>query len=181
MSQAVAFREAEEVDLAEVARIHVAAWKVAYRGLIADNILDGLLPEHRLPLWTEWQKAPGVRLYLAVLESRIVGFLRLCPARPLADPPDHFSEITHLYLEPARIGSGVGRRLFEHGLDQARLAGYRGVVLWVLEENSRARSFYEGFGLRLDGTRLDQPKLLGPNVFEVRYALRWAEPPDSQR
>ncbi len=173
MDPEVEFRDASEDDLAEVARIHVAAWQSAYRGIIDDGMLDALEPEQRLPLWKQWWKGPGVRLILAVQRGRIVGFLRLCPARDFQNPPDGFAEFTHVYLDPEFIGTGTGGRLFDFGLRAVQGENYRGLLLWVLEANTRARRFYEGFGLAPDGARADQPAHLGPNVFEVRYCVLW--------
>jgi hypothetical protein len=34
-------REAQPQDAAEVARVHVRSWQVAYRGLFPDDYLDG--------------------------------------------------------------------------------------------------------------------------------------------
>jgi RimJ/RimL family protein N-acetyltransferase len=46
-------------------------------------------------------------------------------------------------------------------------AGYRDIVLWVLEENARARRFYERAGYSADGATNVLDRLGG--VLEVRY------------
>lgn len=173
MDQELTFRDAREEDLNQVARIHVAAWKSAYRGMIDDRLLDALETKHRLPLWKEWWTGPGVRLILALRGQELAGFLRLCPARDFLEPPAGFAEFTHVYLEPDRVGSGLGRRLFEYGITAIQAANYPGLLLWVLEENTRARKFYEGFGLHADGARASQPEHLGAGVYEIRYSIRW--------
>jgi len=175
MDAKITFRDAREEDIPEVARIHVLAWQSAYRGMIDDSLLDSLEPKHRLPLWEQWWRGPGVRLILAVQEGRTIGFLRLCPARDFKSPPDGFAEFTHVYLDPELVGTGAGRRLFEFGLETVRNGDYQGLLLWVLEANTKARRFYEGFGLTADGTRADQPEHLGPGVFEVRYSVPWRD------
>ncbi len=49
-----------------------------------------------------------------------------------------------------------------------RELGYTDVILWVLEDNPRARRFYEAAGWTLDGTR--RPiEIFGIEVPEVRY------------
>jgi ribosomal protein S18 acetylase RimI-like enzyme len=54
-------------------------------------------------------------------------------------------ELTHLYVEPAQQGLGVGNALFDIARQQ-RPAGFR---LWVFQQNLRARHFYERRGCRL--------------------------------
>jgi len=49
-----------------------------------------------------------------------------------------------------------------------RESGYREVILWVLEDNPRARRFYEREGWALDGGRKED-EFLGVQVTEVRY------------
>ena len=56
------------------------------------------------------------------------------------------------------------------GLDAMRAAGYRDAILYVLEDNPRARRFYEREGWALDGgTKRDE--FLGVEVTELRYRL----------
>jgi RimJ/RimL family protein N-acetyltransferase len=51
-----------------------------------------------------------------------------------------------------------------------REAGYRAAILWVLEDNPRARRFYEREGWELDGAAKEDD-FLGVRVAEVRYRL----------
>jgi GNAT superfamily N-acetyltransferase len=50
--------------------------------------------------------------------------------------------LSHLYVHPAEIGSGVGHALFEH-VKTLRPDGFE---LWVFQANDRARRFYEAHG-----------------------------------
>ncbi len=50
--------------------------------------------------------------------------------------------LTHLYVHPDEIGSGVGHALFEH-VKTCRPAGFG---FWVFQQNERARRFYETHG-----------------------------------
>jgi ribosomal protein S18 acetylase RimI-like enzyme len=51
--------------------------------------------------------------------------------------------IHHLYVEPERIGSGIGTALLDH----AKARRPDGFTLWTFQENVRARHFYERHGL----------------------------------
>ena len=42
-------------------------------------------------------------------------------------------------------------------------------MLWVLEDNSRARAFYEAAGWRPDGGR-QLERIISTDLYEVRYA-----------
>ena len=59
--------------------------------------------------------------------------------------------LDHLWVTPARIGTGVGRALFQHALAQSRLTGAR---VMELEAEPRAVGFYERMGARHIGVLL---------------------------
>jgi GNAT superfamily N-acetyltransferase len=50
--------------------------------------------------------------------------------------------LTHLYVHPDEIGTGVGHALFEH-VTTLRPKGFQ---FWVFQQNERARRFYEAHG-----------------------------------
>ena len=52
--------------------------------------------------------------------------------------------LTHLYVHPDAIGTGIGHALFEHACER-RPGGFE---FWVFQRNERARRFYERHGCR---------------------------------
>lgn len=167
-------RPARPGDVPAIARIHVTSWQSAYRGILEPRLLDGLRVEDRLPLWEQWIVGAAVRVWVAEGGDGVEGFCRFCPARDIANAPSGFAEVTHLYVAPGRTRGGQGRALLAEALRFARAEAYAGLLLWVLEENLRARAFYESMGLAADGARHDEPDWLGPGVFEVRYRKDFA-------
>ena len=86
----------------------------------------------------------------------------------LPDPNESTrAQIVRLYVDPGHWGRGIGRRLHDVALAHLRRAGYRVVVLWVLEANDRARAMYERWGWRATPGRQTQ----FPGVDEVCYLL----------
>ena len=51
-------------------------------------------------------------------------------------------ELSHLFIHPEEIGTGIGHALFEH-VKTLRPAGFD---FWVFQQNDRARRFYEAHG-----------------------------------
>ena len=164
----VEIRNAEDSDLSRVAAIHSASWQAAYRGMISDQILDSLSAKERLQAWQDWILIPGSELFVASRGGAILGFHRLVRSDS-SEGSDPYDELTHLYLDPDVRGSGIGFALFEHAMQSARARGSQGLFLWVLEENERARRFYERANMRIDGGRQSRPAWLGEGVYEVRY------------
>ena len=167
-------RPATEADISDIATTHVAAWHAAYADLVSPEILENVTVESRLAAWVEWFKLDEQQIHVFEEAGHTLGFSRICPARDRANPPANYGELTHLYLRPSAISTGVGRQLFAHARSSLREAGYSGMLLWTIEGNSRARSFYESHSMLFDGAKDDQPEWLGEGVYEVRYVLTFA-------
>jgi ribosomal protein S18 acetylase RimI-like enzyme len=86
----------------------------------------------------------------------------------VADPYEGTrAQIQRLYVDPGYWGRGIGRRLHDQALLHLQRAGYRVVVLWVLEANVRARATYERWGWRITQGRHEEYE----GVAEVCYLL----------
>ncbi len=59
-------------------------------------------------------------------------------------------ELDALFVEPAHIGAGLGRRLMAHAIDKARISGGR--TLWI-QGDPHAVDFYRAAGAEQLGTR----------------------------
>jgi GNAT superfamily N-acetyltransferase len=124
--------------------------------------------------------APAAGPSVPAPATGIIGYASFGPERdvdgsPLPErtdrdgsPRPRCAELYALYVTPAWWSTGTGRDLMCRVLEETRTGGYQRIVLWVLEQNSRARRFYERAGFRLDG-RSFVPDWLG-GVTEVCYA-----------
>ena len=68
--------------------------------------------------------------------SEIVGFYSID-----GEPPG--GELGNLWMIPERIGTGLGRRLWQHAVASAREAGYTSLII---EADPNAVGFYEAMG-----------------------------------
>ncbi|WP_186764270.1 GNAT family N-acetyltransferase [Arthrobacter yangruifuii] len=105
--------------------------------------------------------------HVAAIGPDIVGFSHAGPSRD-DDAGPQVGEVTSLYLREGYVGSGIGRLLWEAALAQLRESGHTSVRVWVLETNSRGRTFYERRGLSPDGA-VKTEMLRGSPLTEVRY------------
>lgn len=146
-------REAEPKDAAAIAEIHVRSWQAAYRGQLTDDYLDELTVDDRLEQHRQTLESPMPewRTWLAEEGGRPVAFAVTGPSQD-ADADPKTGEVYAIYLEPERVGTGVGRTLFEHAVGDLRGRGFTSATLWVLETNEQARRFYEVAGWKPDGT-----------------------------
>ena len=95
-------------------------------------------------------RQPGPRMG-RVRDGSIVGYATTSPAKDTwLPPPAGAGELTNLYLDPDVIGSGVGRLLYEHAVDDLRERGFDPLVVWAFRDNPRAAAFYPRMGLAID-------------------------------
>ena len=138
---ALLVRRAKIADCTEIARVHVQSWREAYRGIIPDDYLDQLsVAAHE----RQWRRgiASGTWAFVAEWERRVVGFASGGLSRSRRDIS---GELHLLYVLRAFHRRGIGRALFDACHYELARCGHRGVLAWVLAENS-ARRFYERLG-----------------------------------
>ncbi len=146
-------REAVPKDARAIAEVHVASWQHTYRGQLTDDFLDGLTVDDRLEQHRRSLEEPRAEWRTWVVDDTgvLAGFAVTGPSED-ADAEPTTAEVYAIYLDPDRVGTGVGRRLFEHAFADLRDRGFQAATLWVLETNDLARRFYEAAGWSLDGT-----------------------------
>lgn len=160
-------RRAVAADAPEVARVHVRSWQWAYRGLLAQDYLDGLDPQG----WAARYTFGRVGFALPVTQVAVDG-AAVCGlvTTGLCRDPDlsNFGEVMAIYVEPAYLRRGVGRALMNAARCRLRRVGVGWAALWVLDGNVGARRFYERDGWDCDGARRTST-YGGVEVTEVRY------------
>ncbi len=136
-------------DAKYCADIHVKSWYFAYSDIVPKEIID----EHsaRCPMiWNKMLEKNSESHYVIALDNVIIGFLTIAGSRD-KDLKESFFEIIGLYLSPEYIGAGYGKQAMDWIKREIQGRGYNNISLWVLEENKRARRFYEKSGFKADG------------------------------
>lgn len=160
-------RAAEPDDALGVARVHVRAWQVGYRGLLPQEYLDGLRAEERARRYDFAGGDPSKPATLVVVENGAVrGFATTMPA--LDAGTRALGELCALYVDPDWWGRGVGTALVAAARTRLRERGFREAVLWLLAGNRRGERFYLGDGWAADGTAR-KDTVWGVDVDETRY------------
>ena len=163
-------RRAEPADVETVARIHVASWQVAYRGIMPDEVIARTDLAFRTGFWSERIADRDWPVFLVEADGQPVAFCQMIPSPDPDDDPITVGHITALHVLPDLRGRGHGRALLEHVFDEFRHRAFVEVTLWVLEANTRARQFYEQRGFRNDGGKKMHSRTT--TVPEVRYRAK---------
>ena len=156
-------------DAPALARVHVASWRAAYRGIMPDSVLDDLAVEAFEARWKQTLEQATRSTLVGEIDQQLVGFASVGPSRDVDAVPSQTGELYALYLDPQVWGRGLGYALWSAALQQALVDGFAEITLWVLEANTRARLFYERVGFRLEPGATRALEREGVVLPEVRY------------
>lgn len=172
MAAAPIVRRAVPADAEGIARVHTTTWQSAYRDVLPASFLDGLRWERRAEGWrrelAEGQAA-GSAVFVAVAGGEVIGFASTGPARDEDLRQQDFLELHSLYVHPSAWRGGVGRALVDAAFADVTAPG---VMLWVLDDNPKARRFYERAGFTPDGVARVET-VAGTDLLELRYVKRF--------
>jgi GNAT superfamily N-acetyltransferase len=167
--RAVSVRVATPDDADAIERVRTDTWRDAYRGLMPDDVLDGLgydgtqRREHMATRMT-----PQQFVLVAEHAGEVVGFVNGGPSRVV--DPAHPGEIYAIYVLPAHQGHGHGATLLRRAARELVARGWRGMLIWVLRENHPSRRFYERMGGRHLRDRDEDREIEGVTITESGYA-----------
>ena len=145
---AVGVRTATESDLPVVARIHMASWQDAYKGILPDALLAGRTTNGALAGWRKtFTDYPGNITVACAADGAVIGF---CCAGPVVDAgknaPFQF-QVYGLHADPPHRRQGAGAALLRAGLDRSlHEFGMTSAIVWTLEDLTMSRKFYEREG-----------------------------------
>lgn len=137
-------------DEVTLAHIQTESWKAAFKDILSPEIL------------TKYANADkATMMYRRLLEQNIGnGYLLKVEEKPHCiawwdttrekDMPG-YAELICIHSLPNQWRKGYGSKMMDTVLHDIAIAGYRKVMLWVFEENERARKFYEKKGFILTG------------------------------
>lgn len=149
-------------DLYEVSNIYEQSWKYAYRGIVPQSFLDSIPPGSSVSRIRE----SGRQYLVAVENDTIIGTSSFCGSR--WEQYKDYGEIATIYFLPEYMGKGYGRLLLGRTVEELRQLGYDHILLWVFEDNHRARRFYEKCGFILSNEK-QVNEIGGKELSEVMY------------
>jgi len=126
-----------------------AIWNIFHEIIVADDTyaLDPQMPrEEALAYWFR----ADTHTYVAEEDGGVVGTYILRPNQ--SGPGSHVANAAFMVARDAE-GAGVGRRMAEHCLSEARRMGFRGMQFnFVISTNTRAIHLWNQLGFEIVGT-----------------------------
>ena len=159
----ITIRKAIPGDERVLAYIQTESWKAAFAGILSPEELERC---------TNLQKAE--QMYHSVLRregcNMAIEFVADQPhciaawGKNRCDLGDTVGELICIHSLQNNWAKGYGSAMMEYVLAKLQQANYESVILWVFEENSRARKFYEK-----NGFESTEHKKLANGIAELMY------------
>lgn len=144
----VALKKAAPEDARTLAYIQCESWKSAFRGILSDEDLTRRTDVQKTEaMYERVLSDPAMHLTIETVDEK-----PHCIAvwsRSRADLGKAAAELICIHSLPDKWRRGYGSKMMEHVLAEIKEAGYTEVILWVFEQNTRARGFYEKHGFTL--------------------------------
>jgi len=159
----ITIRKALPEDAHTYALCGISCWQTAYRGIIPDAYLDNMPTEieQRTENFRQAFTDPGnVHSYCVMHGENMVGFITIDIIH---------ANIWAIYLIEEFCGKGYGKRLLDFAVNELEREGHYEIYLWVLEDNVRARRFYEKNNFYVDGTTRVVDRYGGVPLVQVKY------------
>lgn len=142
-------RPASSSDAAALATLGRDSFVAAFGHLYAKDNLDAFLAAHKTEAAYAAKLAdPGTRAMLAEMDGVLAGFCILTRPSEFASNSDATNPVAlqQLYTDPGRTGEGIGARLMDWALAEARALEADAVQLSVWSGNLGAQRFYARYG-----------------------------------
>ncbi len=149
-------------SLLEISNIYENSWKYAYKNIIPQDYLDSI-PKGR---WANGIAKDGMSNLVILENGVIIGTASICKSR--WEQYSEYGEIVSIYFLPEYMGKGFGNHLLKRCIEELKRLGFDKILLWVLEDNIRARKFYEKNGFVCSDEYLND-NIGGKTLREVMY------------
>lgn len=154
----------ENDDKNAISHVYEESWKSAYKDIIPQYYLENI----KNGQWVKSLDNPEWHSLIMLDNNKIVGTSAYCKSR--FDEMKNFGEIISIYLLPEYFGKGYGYNLLQASIKGLTQMGYVDIFLWVLEDNIRARRFYEKYGFKVNNRYLDI-NIGGKALREMQYVF----------
>ena len=170
-----------EQHFRDMSLLHALGWRAAYRDSIpADYMAREITDERWVPVFRQNYREGVYHGLLLYKGEQPLCCATYGPARvdqsagdTICDfsSPDlaAWGELVSLYAHPDCWGQAYGSVVIEEVLRRLSAAGYPGCFLYVLQDNHRARRFYEKHGFAWDGHSLNVNLASDTTLTDLRY------------
>jgi len=133
-----------------------------------NHVLDNISLDERRENWTRALHDKNRNNLLYEENARILGFASYGPSCDEDTDSLITAELIGLYVHPNAWRRGIGYSLLQQ-VEGVLRGDFAGMTLWVIQNNSRARDFYEAMGFVEEIDKQRQLPWYDCELYEIRY------------
>ena len=167
----IIIRKALLEDATNLTDCHISSWQSAYKEIVPKEYLMNMLveKEQHVEKYKITLANPGDQKYYCVMYGKkMVGFIIISTRHN--EDKSCIGEIWAIYLIEEFCGKKYGKKLLDFAINELKHMGSQKTILWVFEENYRARHFYEKNNLSYNGIKREVDWYGSPLV-QIQYVL----------
>ena len=164
----IIIRKALPEDAFDFTDCHISCFLSAYKGIVPDDYLNNLLMEKEQLVEKYIKRLTdqgNCEYYCVINDGKMIGFLIINKSHDEIN--FCIGEIWAIYLIKEFWDKGYGKEMLNFAINELKRVDNKEIFLWVLEENIRARKFYEKNKFSFDGTKGEQ--VYGKSLVKLRY------------
>ena len=141
-------RLATEKDCVELSRLKQRVWNETYRGIYSDEKIDNYDYEKNRIKFLDIVNNPNIELYVVEDNNKLVGYMDC--GIPIRSYKNYQQEIGLLYLLKEYQRQGIGKELFNIGVNSIKSKGFNEFFISCNKYNVNAQTFYKKMGGVID-------------------------------
>lgn len=158
-------RQALHDDAGQIARMHVASWKVAYGDFMPPKQMEWISETREIRRASDLISNPDTPYLVAENDNAIVGFLVYGSPGDECDPKSTV-QIYTFFVDPQRYRQGIGTRLLT-AMESA--ISVPEITVWVMSQGLHGPSFYARSGFKREPETEKMWRLIDTDFPIVRY------------
>ena len=157
-------RKKERKDCADVAHVVTVAWNETYKGIVADDFLEGLYLNEEQRAINSYNKFDenDNHQYVLEVDGKVIGFINVGSTDEKGY--DNCGELHAIYIINGYKGNGYGKKLINIGIEELKKMGYNKMIIGCLEGNP-SNEFYKHIGGKFIKKRVFEKLNLPENVY----------------
>jgi len=165
----ITIKKADISDIQTLAEIHSVSMITAFGGLFSEEIvLEFFGLQRRLMGFSKEIEKGSPKNYLVYNDDEPIGVLTYGPSRHI-EVDSGTIELWRVYFIHGYWGQGAAKPAVDFIFTDIKAHGFKRVILWAMEENLRARRFYEKYGFSKTDKILDAE--FGRPIRDVMYEI----------
>lgn len=147
--QTAELSNARQGDEKALAYIQTESWKSAFHDILSEeDLIQRTDLSKTEAMYARVLNNPMIHVSLETVDGK--PHCMAAWSRNRAGLADNVAELICIHSLPDNWRRGYGSMMMEQVLTQMKEEGYQQVILWVFEQNTRARGFYEKHGFLLN-------------------------------